>query len=65
MKVASLPLPAIPINHPVIASPSMYLVLALVGAGAAQPDLVLSEVGGNEGNDLAHGQALSRPEVPR
>lgn len=44
---------------------STDLVLALVGPGAPQPDLVPAEVGGDEGDDLAHGQALARPEVPR
>ena len=34
------------------------LVLALAGLGAAQPDLVLAELGGNVGDHLAHVQTL-------
>ncbi len=41
------------------------LVRALVGARAAQPDLVLAEVRRDVGDDLAHGQALAGPEVAR
>ena len=39
------------------------LVLALAGLGAAQPDLVLAELGGDVGDHLAHVQTLPRAVV--
>lgn len=41
------------------------LVLALVGLGPAQPDLVLPELGGYIGNDPLHADALTAPVLTR
>jgi hypothetical protein len=40
-----------------------HLVLALVGLGPAQPDLVLAELAGDVGDDLLHVDALARAVV--
>ena len=42
----------------------VHLVLAFVGSGATQPDLVLAEVAGDVGHHFAHGDALAAAIVP-
>ena len=42
-----------------------YLVLTVVRSGSTQPDLVFSEVAGNVGHHLAHGNSLATAIITR
>eukprot|EP00976_Prorocentrum_cordatum_P070647 1180006-Prorocentrum_minimum.AAC.4 len=57
--------PTPPLRHrPRVVDRQHHLVLAGAGLGAAQPDLVLAEVGGDVGDDLLHVQPLASAVVP-